>query len=179
MDLSGTGFSATEKTFRAELYAKLYDRLASLYRENYQSVYSADAIGTPVTVKGSDLNPETEVSPSPTPESSAVSLSQTNKENVKPAETKEISTKKISTKKTISLLKLTSFKKGSKKIVGKTLKKATIIVKIGKKTYKVKANKKGKFTIELKKKLKKKQKIVVTAKKSGYKTKKKIFKVKK
>lgn len=82
-------------------------------------------------------------------------------------------------KKAIKKLSLTA-KKGKRKITGKTVKKAAIKIRIDKKTYKVKSNSKGKFTIKLKgkAKLKKGQKIVVTVKKNGYKTKKKVFKVK-
>lgn len=81
-------------------------------------------------------------------------------------------------KKTISTLKLTKYKKKTKKIVGKTVKKGKVTVKVSGKTYKVTANASGKFTVKLKKALKKKNKIKVTVSKSGYKTKSKTFKVK-
>ena len=87
-------------------------------------------------------------------------------------------TKKPVSKKTIKTLKLTSYKKNAKKIKGKTEKTATVKVKVGSKTYTVKAGKNGVFGVSLKKKLKKGNKIVVTVTKSGYKTLKKTFKVK-
>lgn len=81
-------------------------------------------------------------------------------------------------KKKITVLKLTSYKKNSKRIVGKTLKTAKVTVKIDKRKYVVKANKKGKFVIKLKKKLKRKNKIQVIVSKKGYITRRKTFKVK-
>lgn len=81
-------------------------------------------------------------------------------------------------KKTISKLKLSKYKKKTKKIVGTTIGNATVKVKVNKKTYTVKSNKKGKFTVKLKKKLKSKNKIKVSVSKSGYKTKKQTFTVK-
>lgn len=82
------------------------------------------------------------------------------------------------TKKKITVLKLTKYKKATKKIKGKTVKTATVVVKVGGKKYTVKSNKTGVFTVTLKKKLKKGNKISVTVKKSGYTTKTKSFKVK-
>jgi len=82
------------------------------------------------------------------------------------------------TKKKISVLKLTKYKKATKKIKGKTVKKATVVVKVGGKKYTAKSNKSGVFTVTLKKALKKGNKISVTVKKSGYTTKTKSFKVK-
>lgn len=82
------------------------------------------------------------------------------------------------TKKKISVLKLTKYKKATKKITGKTVKTATVVVKVGGKKYTVKSNKTGGFTVTLKKKLKKGNKISVTVKKNGYTTKTKSFKVK-
>lgn len=71
-------------------------------------------------------------------------------------------------------------KKGKRKIIGKTIKKATVKVKIGKRTYTVKSNAKGKFTVKLKgkAKLKKGQKIKVRVLKNGYKSKSNTFRVK-
>ncbi len=83
-----------------------------------------------------------------------------------------------SQKKTISTLKLTKYKRNTKKIIGKTVKKGKVTVKVSGKTYKATANSSGKFTVKLKKILKKKNKIKVTVSKSGYKTKSKTFKVK-
>lgn len=83
-----------------------------------------------------------------------------------------------SQKKTISTLKLTKYKRKTKKIIGKTVKKGKVTVKVSGKTYKATANSSGKFTVKLKKVLKKNNKIKVTVSKSGYKTKSKTFKVK-
>lgn len=83
-----------------------------------------------------------------------------------------------STKKSISVLKLKKYKKGTKKITGKTLKKAKVVVVVNKKKYTTVADAKGNFKITLKKKLKKKEAIKVTVSKSGYKAKTKTFKVK-
>lgn len=85
---------------------------------------------------------------------------------------------KTDTKKSISVLKLTKYKKGSKLITGKTVGNATVKVTIGKKTYKAKSDSKGNFTVKLKSKLKKKASVKVTVSKSGYKSKAKTFKVK-
>lgn len=82
------------------------------------------------------------------------------------------------TKKKITVLKLTKYKKATKKIKGKTVKTATVVVKAGGKKYTVKSNKTGVFTVTLKKKLKKGNKITITVKKSGYTSKTKSFKVK-
>ena len=65
--------------------------------------------------------------------------------------------------------KLKKYKRGTKKITGTAKKDATIKVVVGKKSYTVKANKKGKFTVKLKAKLKKKVKIKISAKLKGYK----------
>lgn len=98
--------------------------------------------------------------------------------SVTPGNTQPVSTVTPKTKKSISVLKLTKYKKGTKKISGKTIGKAAIKISIGKKTYKAKSNGKGAFTIKLKSKLKKKTSIKVTVSKSGYITKSKSFKVK-
>lgn len=80
---------------------------------------------------------------------------------------------------TLKAPKLKKYKKNTKKITGTATKKATVKVKIGKKTYTVKANSKGKFTVKLKAKLKRKNKIVIYAKLKGYKDSKKVtYKVK-
>lgn len=81
------------------------------------------------------------------------------------------------TTKVIKTIKATA-KKGKKVVSGTTLKKATVKVKIGKKTYKVKSDSKGKYKIKLKSKLKKGTKIKITVSKKGYKTKSKSLKVK-
>lgn len=80
---------------------------------------------------------------------------------------------------TLKTPKLKKYKTNTKKITGTATKGAKVKVKVGKKTYTVKANSKGKFTVKLKSKLKKKTKITIYATKKGYKnSKKKIYKVK-
>ena len=54
MDLTGCGFSASSATFNPDLYSKLYDKLAVLYRRGYTSLYGADAVAAPVTIKLTD-----------------------------------------------------------------------------------------------------------------------------
>lgn len=98
--------------------------------------------------------------------------------SVTPNNTHTVPTVTPKPKKSISVLKLTKYKKGAKKISGKTIGKATVKISVGKKTYKAKSNGKGTFTIKLKTKLKKKASIKMTVSKSGYKTKSKTFKVK-
>lgn len=78
--------------------------------------------------------------------------------------------------KKIKITKI-SLKRGKKKISGRTVGNATVSVRVYKKTYSVKSDSKGKFTVKLKRKLKKNQKITVTVKKNGVK-KVKIYKVK-
>ena len=81
-------------------------------------------------------------------------------------------------KKNISKLSLSNYKKGSKKIVGKTIGDANVKAVVGGKTYTVKSNNSGVFTVTLKKKLKSKDKIVLMVSKTDYKTRKKSFRVK-
>ncbi len=70
-------------------------------------------------------------------------------------------------------------KKGKKYIVVKTTKNAKITAKYKNKKWKnVNSGSSGKVKLRYSKKLKKGQKVTVTVKKSGYKTKKKTFKVK-
>lgn len=85
----------------------------------------------------------------------------------------------VTKKKAIKKLTVTA-KKGKRKITGKTIKKAVIKIGIGKKTYKVKSNVKGIFTVKLKgkAKLEKGQKIKITVSKKGYKSRTKTIKVK-
>lgn len=81
--------------------------------------------------------------------------------------------------KVLKVPKLKVYKKNTKKITGTAPKRSIIKVKVGKKTYTVKANAKGNFTVKLKSKLKKKQKIVIYATMNGYKNSKKVtYKVK-
>lgn len=62
MDLTRCGFNGSAATFRAELYSKMYDKLSSLYRGGYTSIYGADAIKEAVTInltKNSEPSKET------------------------------------------------------------------------------------------------------------------------
>ncbi len=69
-----------------------------------------------------------------------------------------------------SKLTLHKYKRNSKKIIGTTVKNATVKVKVAKRTYTVKSDNAGKFTVKLKKKLKSKNKIKVSVSQEGYKT---------
>lgn len=80
-------------------------------------------------------------------------------------------------KEIIPVLELTNYKKGTKKISGKTISNAKVTVKIGKRKYSTKSNKNGKFTVKLNKKLKSKKKIKITVSKKNYLTKSQTFKV--
>lgn len=71
--------------------------------------------------------------------------------------------------KKISILKLTSYRNNSKKIKGKTIKKARLHITIGDKAYTATASKKGTFTLKIKSKLKKGNVIRIYATKKGYK----------
>lgn len=63
MNLRGTGFSRTSQTFNPELFSKMYDKLATLYRGGYTSVYGEDAVNDFVTI---DLTVDDETTPTPT-----------------------------------------------------------------------------------------------------------------
>ena len=71
-------------------------------------------------------------------------------------------------KKKIPTLSLSTYKKGTKKIVGKTIKAATVKVNVSGNTYTVKSNNAGKFTAKLVSKLKSGSKITVTVSKKNY-----------
>lgn len=83
----------------------------------------------------------------------------------------------ISNAVTIKTPKL-KIKRGSKKITGTAVKKSTVKIKIGKKTYSTKTNKKGRFSLKLKNKLKKGQKVTVYVIKGKVKSKTVTYKVK-
>ncbi len=71
-------------------------------------------------------------------------------------------------KKKITTLSLKSYKKGTKKVIGKTIKAATVKVKVSGNTYTVKSNNTGKFTAKLVAKLKSGTKITVIVSKKNY-----------
>ncbi len=71
---------------------------------------------------------------------------------------------------------LKKYKKGTKLVKGTAKAGSQVVLKVAKKTYTVKVSKKGKFTVKLKKKLKKGQKITVYAKLARFKNSKKVSK---
>ena len=85
--------------------------------------------------------------------------------------TNNTSDKTVATKR-LAKPTLTSYKSGKNVIKGKTVKKAKVTVKIGKKSYSVTAGKKGTFKIKLSQKLKKGQIIKVYASKKNFKNSK-------
>ena len=70
MNLSGTGFNCTSQTFNPTLFAKLYDKLATLYRGGYTSKYGTDAVKNPVTVNLTTASPKPSVKPTEKPAAS-------------------------------------------------------------------------------------------------------------
>ncbi len=88
------------------------------------------------------------------------------------------SVKVIGEKKAISTLKLTKYKKGTKKIIGRTVSNAKVKVTIKKKKYTVTSKNTGKFVVKLKKKLRSRNKIKISVSKSDYKSLRKSFRVK-
>lgn len=88
MDLTGTGFSGTESTFKPALYAKLYDKLATLYRGGYVSkIKDKDNSGT---------TPETT-----TPETTTAKDSATKTTEPKTTENKKVVTTTVTVNKTL------------------------------------------------------------------------------
>lgn len=91
----------------------------------------------------------------------------------------KVVTSTVKTTPKLGTPKLSKYKKNTKVITGTAVKGATVKVKVGKKSYTVKANSKGKFTVKLKAKLKKNVKITIYATKKGYKkSSTKTYKVK-
>ncbi len=85
--------------------------------------------------------------------------------------------KKAAKKKKIKKLKCTKRRKNTKVIKGKTIKRAKITVRAGGRKYTVRANKNGRFTVRLKKKLKRGMKIRITVSRKGYRKRTKTFRV--
>ena len=138
-------------------------------------------INTDASQNGENVSPKPEDSKDSVPSDKLDSTTTNDSSQTVTADSDNSSLGKTTVKKKKAIKKLTVTAKREKgKISGKTLKKATIKIRIGKKTYKVKSNAKGKFTIKLKgkTKLKKGQKIKVTVAKKGYKTRIKTVKVK-
>ena len=63
MDLSGCGFRIVN--FNAALFSKMYDKLALLYREGYESLYGENAVADYVTKKLTETPQEPEVPQEP------------------------------------------------------------------------------------------------------------------
>ena len=63
MDLSGCGFRIVN--FNAALFSKMYDKLALLYREGYESLYGENAVADYVTKKLTETPQEPEVPQDP------------------------------------------------------------------------------------------------------------------
>ena len=160
MNLKGTGFSRTSVTFKPTLFSKMYDKLATLYRKGYTSVYGEDAVKTQVTV---DLTPDaTEETTTEAPTTSKVTQPESKKTSKAPKKVviKKVSSKKLSSKK----VKITFSKiKGAKKYVVQFSK-----TKKFKKALLTKTVKNTKVTIT-NKKLRNKKKLYVRVK--VYKTK--------
>lgn len=120
-------------------------------------------------------NPVNNQNPGKIPDSGQNNVQNNNLEDQGNPVEKPVGTEK---KKVIKILKLTGYKKGTKKISGKTLKGSKVVIRIGKRKYLKIAGKKGNFTVKVSKKLKHNTKIKVTVSKKGYKSKTKIYRVK-
>ena len=78
----------------------------------------------------------------------------------------------------IKTIKVKKCKKGTKKIVGKTISCAKVQIKTGGKKYTCSSGKTGKFAVTLKQKLKKKQTVKITVSKKNYTTREIITRAK-
>lgn len=160
MNLKGCGFSATSYTFDPELYSKLYDKLASLYRGGYTSVYGEDAIVSPVTINLTKEEPTTEPAAVETTTVTPTTVASTTVDSTEKATTEAVT------------VKAAKIKKATKK---KAAAKAKICIK------KVKDAKKYKVQIATDKKFKKVlvtkkvKNVTVTIKNKKLKNKKKLF----
>lgn len=98
------------------------------------------------------------------------------KDNEDKNQKKENGEETVTAKKQLSKVVLKRYKKGTKLVKGTAKAGSQVVLKVGKKTYTVKVSGKGKFSVKLKKKLKKGQKITVYAKLAGFKNSKKVSK---
>ncbi len=150
MNLKGTGFTGTSYTFNPGLYSKLYDKLATLYRQGYTSVYGANAVATPKTV---DLTPakttvaEETTTPAPANTKTNTSVKATAKKKVIPGKTTIKKYKKSKKYLTLRLKKIKgisgyqikySASKNFKKSTTKTTKNTVAKMKAPSNTYYVK-----------------------------------------
>ena len=136
MDLTGTGFSGTESTFKPALYAKLYDKLATLYRGGYVSkIKDKDNSGTtPETTTARDSATKTTEPKTTENKKVATTTVTVNKTLVKKATKVKASAKtKIYVKKVVGAAKYqvqVSATKNFKKVLAtKTSTKATFTIK--------------------------------------------------
>ncbi len=133
------------------------------------AVTSGETAINNIVIKGSPVNSSSSVSPTTAPSknsngNSAYTAPGTDKNDKEQNADNQISGKK----KTLSRPSLKSYKSGSSVVRGKAVKKASITLTTGKKTYTAKASKKGTFKIKLSKKLKKGQVIKLYASKPNY-----------
>ena len=141
MDLTGTGFSGTESTFKPALYAKLYDKLATLYRGGYVSkIKDKDNSGT---------TPETTI-----PETTTAKDSATKTTEPKNTENKKVATTTVTVNKTL-VKKATKVKASAKtkiyvkKVVGAAKYQVQVsATKNFKKVLATKTSTKATFTIK-------------------------------
>ncbi len=149
LDLKGTGFNGTSQTFRAELFSRMYDKLAQLYREGYESLYDEDIL-EPITVDLTVDEPTTEETTTEAPatdKTTTTTAPQTSSEtkNVTIAKAK-IKSAKNSKKKSIVVKfnKLKNAKKYQIKYSTKKSFKNAKVKTVAKTTYTIKKLKKGK-----------------------------------
>lgn len=179
-DISGTAFSLTmnktlyEHSFSIPAAASncstVYIRIIAAGTQTISGgKLSDEATGgeaaiNNISLKGTAIeSAQTKATPLPASKASQSSTYDTKSSNAD-------STASASSIKKLKTPTLTSYKKGRKIIKGTALKKSKVTVTVGAKRYTVKADKKGKFTVKLKKKLKKGTVIRVYAAKSGYVT---------
>lgn len=181
-DLSGVAFSLSSNKV---LYAQNLNLPSSV--DNLSTVYIRIIISGTATISGGDITNEktggelainniivsgtkiNENKPTTAPKSTQKpdSGNTADKKNDSKTESQNINGS-TNDSKILAAPTLTSYKKGSRIIKGKAVKKSTVTIKVGKNKYTVKLKKKS-FTVKLKTKLKKGTVIKVSAKKSGYK----------
>lgn len=123
MDLKGCGFSASSATFNPDLYSKLYDKLAVLYRDGYTSLYGSDAVGEPVTVKLTNLSEVTSSTPAEITKSTPSAAPEVTKE---PTKAPEAANTVTPTPKSVKKNDVIVVKGVSYKVTGTSKKNATV-----------------------------------------------------
>lgn len=134
MNLTGCGFKITN--FNPDLFSRMYDELATLYREGYESIYPGESISKPVTI---DLTKEDTTTEETTPETR---LEET---TVVPKVTTAEETTKDTVSATKATVKVEDAKIKSVKRTGKTKAKIKLKKVNGVKGYVVKYSTKKKF----------------------------------